>query len=214
MAGSDRSKMRDNPWDPLAGKGRWRVWNSRRGKPSWPAVKSRINRPDIWMHAIRSDPQKLLRHGGRPHMGPGSRPGHESYFLTQITRTTDAFASGDPPLTLTPFALRKSRTVFDVTSTACAPGAALAGPATSTGFNSATPANLPSPSSAAAPEKPSAGGGESATSLLPPSCATEALTLLTAAPPPWLCGSAMPVRSSAVFDAAWARSSGFNPRAP
>ena len=31
----------------------------------------RINRPDIWMQAIRSDPEKLLRHGGRPHMGPG-----------------------------------------------------------------------------------------------------------------------------------------------
>src|SRR6476619_5063629 len=60
MAGSDRSKMRDNPWDPLAGNGRWRVWNSRRGKPSWPAVTSRINRPDIWMQAIRSDPQKTL----------------------------------------------------------------------------------------------------------------------------------------------------------
>jgi len=75
MAGSDRSKVRDNPWDPLAGKGRWRVWNSRRGKPSWPAVTSRINRPDIWMQAIRSDLEKLLRHGGRPHMGPGSRPG-------------------------------------------------------------------------------------------------------------------------------------------
>src|ERR1700704_6063068 len=33
---------------------------------------NRINRPDIWMQAIRSDHQKLLRHGGRPHMGPGS----------------------------------------------------------------------------------------------------------------------------------------------
>jgi hypothetical protein len=31
---------------------------------------ARINRPDIWMQAIRSDHQKLLRHGGRPHMGP------------------------------------------------------------------------------------------------------------------------------------------------
>src|ERR1700686_1373677 len=30
----------------------------------------RINRPDIWMQAIRSDLEKLLRHGGRPHMGP------------------------------------------------------------------------------------------------------------------------------------------------
>ena len=34
---------------------------------------NRINRPDIWMQAIRSDHQKLLRHGGRPHMDPGSR---------------------------------------------------------------------------------------------------------------------------------------------
>src|SRR3982074_2088279 len=34
---------------------------------------NRINRPDIWMQAIRSDHQKLLRHGGRPHMGPRVR---------------------------------------------------------------------------------------------------------------------------------------------
>src|SRR6266481_487063 len=39
----------------------------------WPAVSDRINRPDIWMQAIRSDPEKLLWHGGRPHMGPGVR---------------------------------------------------------------------------------------------------------------------------------------------
>ena len=44
----------------------------------------------------------------------------------------------------------------------------LGGPATITGFNSAIPANLPSTSSAAAPEKPSAGAGDSATSLPPP----------------------------------------------
>ncbi len=37
------------------------------------------------------------------------------------------------------------------------------------------PANLPSPSSAAAPENPSAGGGDSARSLPPPTCATERL---------------------------------------
>src|SRR4030088_2264782 len=43
---------------------------------------NRINRPDIWMQAIRSDHQKLLRHGGRPHMGPGSRfawPGRREF---------------------------------------------------------------------------------------------------------------------------------------
>ena len=55
-------------------KGRVVVWNSRRGTPSWPAVQNdRINRPDIWMQAIRSDRQKNLRHEGRPHMGPGVR---------------------------------------------------------------------------------------------------------------------------------------------
>src|SRR4030088_1098964 len=27
----DRSEVRDTPWDPLARKGRWFVWNSRRG---------------------------------------------------------------------------------------------------------------------------------------------------------------------------------------
>src|SRR6202043_2380783 len=100
------------------------------------------------------------------------------YFLTQITRTTDAFASGDPPAAFTPLALRKSRMVPAGTSTACAVGVAFGGPATITGFSSAMPANLPSLSSAAAPEKPSAGGGDSATS--PPSCAIDALTPLTA----------------------------------
>jgi hypothetical protein len=36
----------------------------------------RINRPDIWMQAIRSNLTKLLCHGGRPHMGPGSAERH------------------------------------------------------------------------------------------------------------------------------------------
>ena len=89
------------------------------------------------------------------------------YFLTQITRTTDAFASDDPPAALTPLALRNSRTVSADTSTACAAGVALAGPATTAGFNSAIPANLPSASNAAAPEKPSAGAGESGSSPPP-----------------------------------------------
>ena len=52
--------MRENPWDPLARKGRQRVWNSHCGKPSWPAATNRINRPDIWMQAIRSNHQKAL----------------------------------------------------------------------------------------------------------------------------------------------------------
>src|ERR1700686_862965 len=44
----------------------------------WPAVQSdRINRPDIWMQAIRSHPENLLRHGGRPHMASGSKRPHQ-----------------------------------------------------------------------------------------------------------------------------------------
>src|SRR5712672_327996 len=64
----DRSEVRDTPWDPLACKGRCDVWNSRRGKPSWPAVYDRINRPDIWMQAIRSDLQKNSCGTGAVHI--------------------------------------------------------------------------------------------------------------------------------------------------
>src|ERR1700680_4339346 len=107
------------------------------------------------------------------------------YFLTQITRTTDALASDDPSAAFTPLALRNSRTVSAGISAACAAGAALGGPATITGLSSAMPANFPSASSTAAPEKPTAGAGDSPL----PTVATDALTLLAAAPPPWLCGS-------------------------
>jgi hypothetical protein len=53
-------------------KGRVVVWNSRRGTPSCPAVQSdRINRPDIWMQAIRSDRQKtLVARGPSTYAGP------------------------------------------------------------------------------------------------------------------------------------------------
>ena len=64
------------------------------------------------------------------------------YFRTQITRTTAAFASDDPPDAFTPCALRNSRTVPADTRAACAAGAAFAGPATSTGFNNAMPGKL------------------------------------------------------------------------
>ena len=107
-----------------------------------------------------------------------------AYFLTQITRTTEALASGDPPATSTPLALRNSRTPSAGTSTACAAGVAFGGPATITGFRSAMPANLPSLSNAAAPEKPSAGAGDSVRSLPPPTYVTDALTLLAAPTPP------------------------------
>src|ERR1700687_4440497 len=115
-----------------------------------------------------------------------------NYFLTQITRTTDAFASDDPPAALTPLAPRNSRTTSAGTSAACAAGAAFGGPATTTGLSSAMPANLPSPSGRPPPENPPAGAGDSARSPPLPTCATDALTLLAAVPPPWFCGSAMP----------------------
>src|SRR5436190_15045390 len=136
------------------------------------------------------------------------------YFRTQITRTTDALASDDPSDPLTPLALRNLCTVSGGTSAACAAGAAFGGPATITGFNKAMPANLPSLSSAAAPEKPTAGAGDSAKSLPLPTRVTEALMLLTVARPPWFCGSAMPVSSTPDFAAPLLKVSGFSPRAP
>src|ERR1700675_3546760 len=51
-------------------KGREVVWSSRRGNHLGQRSTDRINRPDIWMQAIRSDSEKLLWHGGRPTMGP------------------------------------------------------------------------------------------------------------------------------------------------
>jgi hypothetical protein len=39
------------------------------------------------------------------------------HFLTQITLTTEAAASDDPPVAAMPFAFRKSRTVSAGTST-------------------------------------------------------------------------------------------------
>src|ERR1700730_4516182 len=64
----DRSEVRENPWDPLARKGRWRVWNSRRGKPSWPAVPTAPTGRTYGCKRSDQTIKKLLRHGGRPHM--------------------------------------------------------------------------------------------------------------------------------------------------
>lgn len=41
-------------------KGREVVWSSRRGNHLGQRSTDRINRPDIWMQAIRSDPEKTL----------------------------------------------------------------------------------------------------------------------------------------------------------
>ena len=50
--------MRDSPWDPLAEPRSRGCLELASRKPSWPAIHcDRINRPDIWMQAIRSDPK-------------------------------------------------------------------------------------------------------------------------------------------------------------
>src|ERR1700676_367940 len=146
----------------------------------------------------------------------GKRKNAPIYFLTQITRTTDALASDDPSAALTPLALTNARTMSADTNAACAAGAAFGGPATIAGFNSAMPANLPSLSRAAAPEKPTAGDGDSdsAKALPLPTWLTDALTLLTAVPPPWSCGSAIPVSSTPDVAAPLLKLSGLSPRAP
>ena len=67
-----------------------------------------------------------------------------AYFLAQITRSTEAFGSDEPPDASMPFAFKNSCTLSADTNTACAAGVVFAGPATTAGFNSAMPANLPS----------------------------------------------------------------------
>ena len=51
-------------------------------------ITSCINRPDIWTQAIRSNLTKLLCHGGRPHMGPGSEAGTTSRYAFAFSRRT------------------------------------------------------------------------------------------------------------------------------
>src|SRR5271154_2148199 len=50
-------------------------------------LTSCIDRPDIWMQAIRSDLTKLLCHGGRPHMGPGAEAGTTASGLIQFSNS-------------------------------------------------------------------------------------------------------------------------------
>src|ERR1700684_1679452 len=90
------------------------------------------------------------------------------YLRTQITRTTAAFASIDPPAALTPLALRNSRTASAGTSTAWAAGAAFDTPATSADFNNAMPLNLPpsSPPAAGRPRRLDRGCGAAAGLIL------------------------------------------------
>jgi hypothetical protein len=137
------------------------------------------------------------------------------YFLTQITRTTDAFASVDPPVTFTPLAFRKSRTGVGCRQHRLRRGYAI-GRARDLDRLQQRDAGKP----AVAILRGRAGkaergrGRQRDIAARRQAGATEALTPVTAAPPPWFCGSAMPVRSSAVLAAALARLSALSPRAP
>ena len=78
------------------------------------------------------------------------------YLRTQITRTMAAFASADVPFAVTEFGLQEiAHRLPRETITACDAGTDVAGPATIGRLQTAQcPANLPSPSMAGLPEKP------------------------------------------------------------
>src|ERR1700704_3558370 len=63
---------------------------------------------------LSSAPRREVR---RAAQHPGNAES-SFYFRTQITRSTEAFASDDPPVVATPLAFRKSRTVSALTSEA------------------------------------------------------------------------------------------------
>jgi hypothetical protein len=68
--------VRDSPWDPLAEDrsfGCLELASRKTILASGHTDTDRINRPDIWMQAIRSDQKTSCATGGRPHMGPGVR---------------------------------------------------------------------------------------------------------------------------------------------
>jgi hypothetical protein len=61
-------------------KGRVVVWNSRRGNHLGQRSTNRINRPDIWMQAIRSHCQKLLVARGPSTYGSRLKAGTTLWF--------------------------------------------------------------------------------------------------------------------------------------
>src|ERR1700686_1138970 len=73
-------------------KGRLVVWNSRRGSHLGQRSTDRINRPDIWMQAIRSDRQKTLVARGPSTYGSLLSQGRHWKGL-RICLTTVRFAS-------------------------------------------------------------------------------------------------------------------------
>src|SRR3979490_1527739 len=86
----DRSPSRDTPWDPLV-QNTATMFGTRAVNPILAAVMcDRINRPDIWPQSLRSETAfRLLPAGGRPHMGPGSRPGRQSLIRRQRNLIVD-----------------------------------------------------------------------------------------------------------------------------
>src|SRR4051794_18384689 len=73
---------------------------------------------------------------------PRNDGNNSRYFRTQITRTTDAFASAEAPFAaLTPLVFRKARTMSALTKEACVDAAVMVGPATISGLSNAIPAN-------------------------------------------------------------------------
>jgi hypothetical protein len=76
MVGIDRSEVRENPWDPLAEErslGCLELASRKTILASGPPTAS----TGRTYGCKRSDQtiEKLLRHGGRPHMGPGAEAG-------------------------------------------------------------------------------------------------------------------------------------------
>src|ERR1700692_4018410 len=76
-------------------KGRLVVWNSRRGSHLGQRSTDRINRPDIWMQAIRSDLQKpLVARGPSTYGSPRSRGRPVERLRFASHRRRDAVAAG------------------------------------------------------------------------------------------------------------------------
>src|SRR3977135_1248708 len=83
----DRSEVRDTPWDPLARKGRWFVWNSRRGNH----LGQRSTKPHQQAgHMDASDPirpSKTLAARGPSTYGSRLKAGTTKYLKLRYCNT-------------------------------------------------------------------------------------------------------------------------------
>src|SRR3977135_686702 len=85
----DRSEVRDTPWDPLARKGRWFVWNSRRGNH----LGQRSTKPHQQAgHMDASDPIRPSK--TLAARGPSTYGSRIALALARLSGTT----IGHPPL--------------------------------------------------------------------------------------------------------------------